>query len=103
MKIYNPTDFHNLLKDFLKQMKFNIGRIIARVQRKYGFKYKDVVSRYWDEDYSNARKTKIWRNSFQFCKINGIIEQQTKESDIPLSMTGNIILIGMTFSNYFYF
>ena len=65
-------------------MKFNIGRIIARVQRKYGFKYKDVVSRYWDEDYSNARKTKIWRNSFQFCKINGIIEQQTKESDIPL-------------------
>lgn len=85
--------------DFVKQMKFNLSRIIARIQRKLGFKYKDITSKYWDKDYLNARKTDIWRKALLFCKSNGIISPETEESDIPMALTGNIILIGMVFDS----
>lgn len=87
--------FKYLFIDIFKQFLFNYKRLIARIKRNYGMKTQNI----WDMDYINAKQTKYWKESFEFCKANGIIDKNTKESDIPVNLIGNIILIGMTFDN----
>ncbi|MBQ3643162.1 MAG: hypothetical protein II961_01065 [Candidatus Riflebacteria bacterium] len=87
--------FKYLLLDVFKQFLFNFKRLISKIKRNYGLKIQNI----WDMDYINAKQTNYWKKSFEFCKANGIIDKNAKESDIPVNMIGNIILIGMTFDN----
>ncbi|MBQ2593269.1 MAG: hypothetical protein II567_08325 [Candidatus Riflebacteria bacterium] len=87
--------FKYLFLDIFKQFIFNYKRLISKIKRNYGLKTQNI----WDIDYIYAKNSTYWKYSFDFCKKNGIIDKNAKESDIPLSLIGNIILIGMTFDN----
>ncbi len=87
--------FKYLFLDIFKQFLFNYKRLIARIKRNYGVKTQNI----WDIDYIKAKQTKYWKESLEFCQANGIIDKNAKESDIPVNLIGNIILIGMTFDN----
>ncbi len=87
--------FKYLLFDIFKQFLFNFKRLVLKIKRNYGLKTPNI----WDNDYINAKKSTYWKYSFEFCKNNGIIDKNAKESDIPVNLVGNIILIGMTFDN----
>jgi hypothetical protein len=87
--------FKYLLLDIFKQFLFNYKRLISKIKRNYGMKTQNI----WDIDYISAKQTKYWNYSFEFCKASGIIDKNAKESDIPVNLIGNIILIGMTFDN----
>ena len=46
-------------------------------------------------DYVEARKDAMWQKTLTFCREKGIIRKDVKESDIPLNMTGRLMLVYM--------
>lgn len=79
----------------IKKGLFWASRVTARIRRRLGLKWKDITAKYWDVDYSAARETEIWKRCFRICKDYDIIKKEAEEDDIPLNLTGNIILLGM--------
>jgi hypothetical protein len=69
------------------------------VKKRLGFDYNDAVQRFWDRDYEDARETTDFEQAFNICKSIGVIDNKCTYDDIPLSQTGNIILIGKVFKN----
>ena len=70
-------------------------RVLARVRKKLGLRWKDITAHYWDNDYSDARKTTYWGGGLTLCERLRILKAGVKEEDIPMSWTGWIILFGM--------
>lgn len=79
----------------IKKGCFWLSRVTARVRRKLGLKWNDITAQYWDVDYAAARDSDEWKRSFALLKECGILKKDTQEEDIPLNITGKIILIGM--------
>ena len=83
--------------DCVKKSVFYMDRVFNRIRRRLGLGFRSVQNNYWDLDYAEAREEEIWSKSIAYCKDNGIINPNVEDKDIPLNMTGWIILIGMMF------
>ena len=91
---FKPLPF---IRDCIKRIGFYIGRVFNRIRRRAGFGFKSLEQKYWDDDYCKARETEIWKKSLCFCKDSGIISNMVSDDEIPIKMTGWIILVGLLF------
>ena len=85
-------------KDIIKKGIFYADRVFNRVRRGIGLGFKSKEERFWDNDYYDARNTDIWRNAVEHCIKIGILNDECLDSNIPLTKTGWIIMLGMLFS-----
>ena len=85
----------SLLAERCKRLVFFADRVFNRIRRKLGLGFKSSEQRYWDMDYVEARKDAMWQKTLTFCREKGIIRKDVKESDIPLNMTGRLMLVYM--------
>ena len=82
-----------LTRDYVKKSVFYLKRVL-----KIGLGFKSMQAGFWDVDYAKARESETWRNAVAYCKKKDIIESNVEEEDIPMNVTGWIILIGMIFA-----
>ena len=53
------------------------------------------MQRYWNADYAEARKSELWQKALTYCREKGIIRKDVKETELPPSVTGVLLLVGM--------
>ncbi len=82
-----------------KKLLFIADRVFNRIRRSLGLGFKSKEQRYWDEDYIEARKSELWQKALTYCREKGIIQQDVDETEIPLSDTGTLLLVGMLFAD----
>ena len=79
----------------IKKGLFWSSRVVARVKQKLGLRWKDITAKYWDNDYADARKTTYWGGGITICKQLHILDEGANSENIPMHLTGVIILFGM--------
>ena len=86
-----------LFVERIRMMIFYTGRLVLRIRKKLGLSYVKSEPAYWNRDYADAKDTLEFDQALDVCKQLGVIGEKVVKQEIPLTKTGEILLVGMMF------
>lgn len=86
-------------KELLKKGAYYCSKIVSKAKHFLSIPCEKTKKDYWEDDCIKARKSELFKNALNVCKRAGFIDADAAENELPLRITGNILLLGMIFEN----